>query len=130
MPEDRPDVPRTLKRSAAKVQRTYLKTLESAEQEYDDEARAHRTAWGSVKNVAEKVGDHWELKDETGPSDPRSKMSAEQKRAGEGETFGGVDVEGNTRAQLRERAKRAGVRGYSKMTKSELGRQLARKEHD
>ena len=130
MPEDRPDVPRTLKRSAAKVQRTYVKTLESAEQEYDDEARAHRTAWGSVKNVAEKVGDHWELKDETGPSDPRSKMSAEQKRAGEGETFGGVDVEGNTRAQLRERAKRAGIRGYSKMTKSELGRQLARKEHD
>jgi hypothetical protein len=111
------------------VQRTYEKTLASAEDEYGDEERAHRTAWGSVKNVAEKKGDHWELKDETGPSDARSKEPASAKRAGKGETFSGVDVEGNTRAELAERAKKAGVRGYSKMTKTELGRQLARHEH-
>lgn len=130
MPQDRPTVPSTLKRSAAKVERTYEKTLENAEDEYGDEERAHRTAWGAVKNIAEKRGDHWELKDETGPSDPHSKMPAEKKRAGEGESYGGVDVEGNTRAQLVERAKRAGIRGYSKMTKAELGRQLQRREHD
>lgn len=130
MPDDQVDVPSTLRRSPAKVQRTYKKTLASAEDEYGDDARAHRTAWGSVKNVAEKKGDHWELKDETGPSDPRSKMPAAQKRRGEGETYGGVDVEGNTRDELRRRAKDAGVRGYSKMTKAELGRALQRKEHD
>jgi len=123
-------VPSTLKRSASKVQRTYEKTLKSAEEEYGDEERAHRTAWGSVKNIAEKKGDHWELKDESGPSDPRSKQPAKQKRAGKGETYGGVDVEGNTRAQLVERSKKAGIRGYSKMNKAELGRQLQRKEHD
>ena len=71
MPEDTPDLPSTLEKSADKIQRTYEETLESAEDQYDgDEARAHRTAWASVKNVAEKRGDHWELKDEPGPSDP------------------------------------------------------------
>jgi cation transport regulator ChaB len=123
-----PSLPGTLERSPAKVQRTYEKTLESAEAEYGDEARAHRTAWGSVKNVAEKRGDHWELKESTGPSDPRSMEPAEEKRAGKGETYGGVDVVGNTRDQLVERAKKAGIRGYSRMTKAELGRQLARHE--
>lgn len=122
------DLPGTLKRSPAKVQRTYEKTLDSAEAGYGDEERAHRTAWGAVKNVAEKRGDHWELKDATGPSDPRSQMPADKKRAGEGETFGGVDVVGNSRQELLERAKKAGIRGYSRMTKAELGRQLSRHE--
>ena len=121
-------LPGTLERSPAKVQRTYSKTLESAEAEYGDEARAHRTAWASVKNVAEKRGDHWEEKDSTGPSDPRSMQPAKEKRAGKGETYGGVDVIGNTRDQLVERAKKAGIRGYSRMTKAELGRQLSRHE--
>ncbi len=128
MPTDEPQLPGTLKRSPKKVQRTYEKTLDSAEEQYDDEARAHRTAWASVKNIAEKRGDHWELKDEPGPSDPRSMEPADRKRAGRGETFGGVDVVGNTRDQLVERAKKAGIRGYSRMTKAELGRQLARHE--
>ena len=123
---DQPDIPSTLDRSASKIQRTYTETLSSAEAEYHDEARAHRTAWGSVKHVAEKVGDHWELKDEPGPSDSRSRQSTADKRAGKGETFGGVDVEGNTRDELVERAKRAGITGYSKMNKAELGRALSR----
>lgn len=130
MPEKRPTVPRTLKRSENKVQRTYEKTLENAEKEYGDEERAHRTAWGSVKHIAEKHGDHWALKDKPGPSDPRSSMPAKQKRQGKGETYGGVDIEGNTRDELVSRAKEAGIRGYSKMNKAELGRQLQRKEHD
>jgi cation transport regulator ChaB len=129
MPEDKPNIPSTLERSADKIQRTYEETLESAEEQYDgDEARAHRTAWGSVKNVAEKRGDHWELKDETGPSDPRSKKSSKEKREGKGETYGGVDVEGNTRDELVERAKKAGITGYSDMNKAELGRELQKHE--
>jgi cation transport regulator ChaB len=130
MPRDKAQVPSTLKKSPGKVERAYEETLESAEEQYDgDEERAHRTAWASVKNIAEKKGDHWELKAETGPSDPRSKMPAKQKRAGKGETFGGVDVEANTRDELVKRAKKAGVTGYSRMNKSELARQLQRKEH-
>jgi cation transport regulator ChaB len=84
MPRERAELPSTLKRSAGKVQRTYQKTLDSAEQEYHDEERAHRTAWASVKDIADKRGDYWELKDETGPSDPGSKMPSARKRAGEG----------------------------------------------
>ena len=130
MPRDQAQVPSTLKKSAKKVERAYEETLQSAEEQYDgDEERAHRTAWASVKNIAEKKGDHWELKDETGPSDPRSKMPAKQKREGKGETFGGVDVEANTRDELVKRAKQAGITGYSRMNKSELARQLQRKEH-
>ena len=128
MPSDKEELPSTLERSSRKVQRTYEKTLDSAHEEYGDEARAHRTAWGAVKNVAEKKGDHWEPKDETGPSDPRSKQSHKRKREGKGETFGGIDVEGNTRDELVERAKKAGVTGYSSMNKKELARALQRKE--
>ena len=117
MPEDQPDLPSTLERSAGKIQRTYEETLDSAEDQYDgDEARAHRTAWASVKNVAEKRGDHWELKDETGPSDPRSKKSSAEKREGKGETFGGVDYEGHTKQELYQRAADLGVPGRSKMS--------------
>jgi cation transport regulator ChaB len=128
MPSSKEELPSTLERSPKKVQHTYEKTLDNAHEEYGDEQRAHRTAWGAVKNVAEKKGDHWEPKDETGPSDPRSKQSQKAKREGKGETYGGVDVEGNTRAELVERAKRAGVKGYSSMNKAELGRALARAE--
>lgn len=128
MPSDEEDLPSTLERSPAKVQRTYEKTLDSAEDQYGDGERAHRTAWASVKHIAEKKGDHWELKDTPGPSDSRSKQSTKGKREGRGETFGGVDVEGNTRDELLERAKKAGVKGCSHMSKAELGRALARKE--
>lgn len=76
MPNDKSSefapLPSTLERSPKKAQDTYEKTLEHAEAEYDgDEERAHRVAWGAVKNGFEKVGDHWEAKDEPGPSDPR-----------------------------------------------------------
>jgi cation transport regulator ChaB len=128
MPAKKEDLPSTLKRSPKKVQETYEKTLDNAHEQYGDEERAHRTAWGSVKNVAEKKGDHWEPKDETGPSDPRSKMPHAAKRRGAGETYGGVDVEGNTRAELVERAKKAGITGYSSMNKGELAKALSRKE--
>ena len=128
MPSKKEDLPSTLERSPKKVQRTYEKTLDSAHEEYDDEQRAHRTAWGSVKNVAEKKGDHWEAKDETGPSDSRSKQSTKGKQQGKGKTHGGVDVEGNSKADLVERARKAGVKGYSSMNKGELADAIARKQ--
>lgn len=128
MPSKKEDLPSTLERSPAKVRRTYKKTLDSAHDEYGSEQRAHRTAWGSVKNIAEKKGDHWEPKGKTGPSDPRSKKSQKEKQQGKGETYGGIDVEGNSKKDLVERAKKAGVKGYSSMNKKELAKALSRKE--
>jgi cation transport regulator ChaB len=128
MPTKKEDLPGTLKRSPAKAQRTYAKTLDSAEDQYDSEARAHQTAWAAVKHSFEKVGDHWEPKDEKGPSDPQSKQGGAAARERPKRTHGGVDVEGNTRAELYERAKQAGVRGRARMSKSELADALARKQ--
>jgi cation transport regulator ChaB len=109
--KDEPDIPSTLLRSAKKVQDTYEKTLEAAEETYDgDEERAHRTAWSAVKHVAEKKGDHWELKDEKGPSDPPG---------AESETHGGIDAS-KTKAQLMDDARAAGIEGRSKMDKDQL----------
>jgi len=128
MPTAKEELPATLRRSPKKVQDTYRKTLDSTHEQYHDEQRAHRAAWGSVKNIAEKRGDHWEPKDGSGPSDPHSKKPQGAKIRGEGRTYGGVDVEGNTRAELAERAKRAGIKSYSSMRKHELAEALARRE--
>ncbi len=108
MPIKKSDLPSTLQRSAEKVQKAYMATLESAEETYEgDEARAHRTAWSSVKQVAEKKGDHWEVKDEPHASD---------------EAFdpkGGIDTS-KTKDALLEDARAADISGRSKMTKDQL----------
>ncbi|MFA9446588.1 ChaB family protein [Egicoccus sp. AB-alg6-2] len=123
---DESDLPGTLQRSPKKAQRTYTKTLNSALETYDGiEERAERTAYAAVKHSFEKVGDHWEPKKEKGPSDERAKRGGPGKQ---GRTAGGVDVEGHTRQELYERAKKLGVKGRSKMTKQELGEAIARKQ--
>jgi cation transport regulator ChaB len=124
----RSELPDTLKRSGAKAQRTFAKAHDAAVEQYGEGERAHRTAMAALKHTHEKVGDHWVQKPESGPSDPRSKKTTAQKRRGEGETFGGVDVEHNTREQLYERARRLGVEGRSKMSKRQLARAIARKQ--
>jgi cation transport regulator ChaB len=128
MPTEKEDLPGTLKRSPSKAQRTYAKTLDSAEEQYDSEARSHQTAWSAVKHSFEKVGDHWEEKDEKGPSDPQAKQRGAAARNRPKRTHGGVDAEGNTKEQLYERARKAGVSGRSRMTKAELADAIARKE--
>lgn len=119
------ELPGTLQRSPAKAQRTYAETLESAHKEYDSEERAHRTAYASLKHSFEKVGDHWEAKDRKGPSDERAKRGG---RNGGGETAGGVDVEGHSKQELYERAKRLGVSGRSHMNKMQLAQAISRKQ--
>ena len=119
------ELPDTLKRSPKKAQRQFAKTHDSAAEQYGEGERAHRTAYASLKHNFEKVGDHWEPKDEPGPSDSRSKKSTEDKREGRGETFGGVDAEGNTKQELYDRAKQLEIDGRSKMTKTELARAIA-----
>lgn len=124
MPATKEDLPGTLQRSPEKARRTYLEALDSAHEQYHDEERAHRVAYAAVKHSFEKVGDHWEPKKETGPSDERSKRP----RGQGGETAGGVDVEGHSKEELYDRAKRLGVEGRSKMTKMELAQAIARKQ--
>jgi cation transport regulator ChaB len=135
MPEDgrsnvgRDDLPSTLQRSPEDAQDQFLATLDSAIDQYEgDGERARRTAYASLKHDFEKVGDHWEAKDEPGPSDPRSKKSTAAKRRGEGETYGGVDAEGNTKAELYERARKLGIDGRSTMTKAELARAIGKRQ--
>jgi len=129
MPTTKEDLPGTIKRSPQKVQDTYAAALDGAYEQYDgDEERSHRTAYAAVKHIAEKVGDHWELKDEWGPSDPQSKQSTRAKRERPRKTFGGVDVEGNTKDELYERAKKLGVEGRSDMTKEQLAEAIARRQ--
>jgi cation transport regulator ChaB len=123
MPTSKEDLPSTIARSPKKVQRAYAETLDSAHEQYDSEERAHRTAFAAVKHIAEKKGDHWELKDSKGPSDPQSAQGGRAARERPRETFGGVDAS-KPKSELYEEAKRAGIEGRSRMSKRELARAL------
>ena len=123
MPTKKEDLPSTIARSAKKVQRTYAKTLDKAEEQYDSEERAHRTAYSAVKHIAEKKGDRWELKDRKGPSDPQAARRGTAARRGGGKTYGGVDAN-KSKQDLYEDAKEAGIEGRSNMSKDQLARAL------
>jgi cation transport regulator ChaB len=122
------ELPETLQRSSAKAKRTFAEAHDSAAEQYGEGERAHRTAYAALKHTHEKKGDRWVAKERPGPSDPRSKQSTAAKRAGRGETYGGVDIEQNTKQELYERARRLGVEGRSAMSKRELARAIARKQ--
>ncbi len=112
------ELPSTLQRSSKKAQETWAKTHDSAADEYGDGERAHRTAYASLKHSFEKVGDHWEPKDEKGPSDKQAEKSGSQAREG-GETAGGVDANAS-KSHLYEVAKELDIDGRSTMDKDEL----------
>jgi hypothetical protein len=115
------ELPSTLQRSDQKAQDTFAKTYDSALESYDnDEGRAARTAYASLKHSFEKVGDHWEPKDGKGPSDSR----AEKQGPGSAEpTAGGVDANAS-KEHLYALARKLDVKGRSKMDKDELVRAL------
>ena len=106
------DMPSTVQRSGRKAQETWGKTHDSAVDQYGEGERAHRTAFSAVKHSFEKVGDHWEPKQEKGPSD----VGATDRS---GRTAGGVDANAS-KQHLYDLAKRLGVPGRSKMSKEEL----------
>lgn len=109
------ELPTTLQNSPQKAQRTYAKTLDSAEEQYDDEQRAHQVAFASLKHTHEKVGDHWEPKGEYGPSDAQAEGGRDTSRP----TAGGVDANA-PKKHLYELATRLEIVGRSKMSKDEL----------
>ncbi|WP_312397177.1 ChaB family protein [Kocuria sp.] len=109
------EIPSTLRRSDEKAQDTFAQTYDSAKDEYDSSSRAARTAWSAVKHTHEKVGDHWEPKDENGPSDER----AEKGGLNEEKSAGGVDAKAS-KEHLYGIAQELDITGRSDMTKDEL----------
>ena len=110
------ELPSTLQRSDDKAQETYAKVHDSALGTYDgDEQAANRVAFAALKHTHEKVGDHWEPKEEYGPSDAQ----AEGNRGTDRPTAGGVDANASKK-HLYELATRLEIRGRSTMTKPEL----------
>lgn len=110
------ELPGTLRRSSAKAQRTFAKAHDAATEQYGSEERAHRVAYAAVKHSYEKVGDHWEAKDEKGPSDAHAERGGLNNPV---PTQEGVDANAS-KQHLMEIARRLDVRGRSTMTKSEL----------
>ncbi|MFI5894631.1 ChaB family protein [Actinoplanes sp. NPDC051513] len=111
----REDMPSTLKRSPKKAQDTYAETHDSAVEQYGEGERAHRTAFSAVKHSFEKVGDHWEPKEQKGPSDAKAAGG----RDTDAETAGGVDANAS-KTHLLDVAGRLDISGRSRMTKAEL----------
>ncbi|MDQ3767526.1 MAG: ChaB family protein [Actinomycetota bacterium] len=122
------EMPGTIKRSPSKAQRTWAKAHDGAVETYGDGERAHRTAYSALKHSFEKMDDHWEPKEAKGPSDPQAAKSAPESAQDEGGTFGGVDLKGNTRDELIDRAKKLGISGTSRMNKKQLARAISRKQ--
>ena len=109
------ELPSTISRSGEKAQRTFAKTYDSAAESYGDGERAARTAFSALKHTHEKVGDHWEPKDESGPSDDH----AAEGRTSPKPTEEGVDANAS-KQHLYDVAKRLDVPGRSRMDKDEL----------
>jgi hypothetical protein len=115
----REEMPSTIERSPKKAQETWVKTHDSAVEQYGEGERAHRTAFSALKHSFEKVGDHWEPKEEKGPSDKQAARSGASARKGDAPTAEGVDANASKK-HLYELASRLEVTGRSRMTKDEL----------
>lgn len=114
----REEMPSTIQRSSKKAQRTWIKAHDSAVETYGEGERAHRTAYAALKHEFQKVGDHWEPKEEKGPSDKQAQRSTPQSRKSR-ETASGVDANAS-KTDLYETARKLNVKGRSQMSKDEL----------
>lgn len=112
------ELPSTLQRSPKKAQRTFAKAHDSAAKEYGDGRRAHQTAYGALKHSFEKVGDHWEPKSKSGPSDEQSSRGGARSKK-QYVSAEGVDAN-SSKSHLREVASKLEIPGRSKMDKDEL----------
>jgi len=110
------ELPSTLERSPKHAQAIWSKAHDSAVEEYGEGERAHRTAFAAVKHEYEKVGDHWEKKDSSGPSDAQAEGGAGR---GEKKTQEGVDANA-PKEHLLDVAKKLDISGRSTMNKDEL----------
>ena len=111
----RQEMPPTIERSEQHAQDLWAAAHDSAVRSYGEGERAHRTAFAALKHEYEKVGDHWERKAQSGPSDAQAAGGRSTNR----KTAGGVDANASA-AHLREVARRLEIRGRSSMSKAEL----------
>lgn len=118
------ELPSTVARSSAKAQRTFAKAHDSAVAEYGEGERAMRTAWSALKHTHEKVGNRWQRKDKSGPSDDQAKGGKSTRRR----TAGGVNANASKK-HLYQVAKKLGIKGRSTMSKAELVKAV-RQEND
>lgn len=110
------ELPAPVKRSDAKAKRTFAKAHDSAAEEYKSGERARRVAFAALKRTHEKVGDHWEPKKKSGPSDARAEKGGLKNPR---KSAGGVDANAS-KEHLLGVAKRLEIKGRSKMKKKEL----------
>jgi hypothetical protein len=115
----REDMPSTIRRSGRKAQETWAKTHDSAVEQYGEGERAHRTAFSALKHTHEKVGDHWEPKENKGPSDAQAEKKGAAARRGTTPTAEGVDANASKK-HLLDVARRLDIPGRSTMNKDEL----------
>jgi hypothetical protein len=115
----REEMPSTIQRSGKKAQETWGKTHDSAVDTYGEGERTHRTAFSALKHTHEKVGDHWEPKEEKGPSDAQAEKRGAAARRGDTPTAEGVDANAS-KAHLLDVARRLDISGRSSMNKDEL----------
>jgi cation transport regulator ChaB len=117
-------MPSTIRRSDKRAQDIYVKTHDSAVEEYGEGERAHRTAYASLKHEYRKSGDRWVPKGHRGPSDPQAAGNRRTHR----KTAGGYDVGPQaTVRELRQEARELEIPGRSKMNKNELKHAIMRK---
>ncbi len=107
------EIPETIRRSPEHAQAIWSEAHDSAVKTYGEGERAHRTAFAALKHKYEKVGDHWEAKEKSGPSDARAAGDSSA------DTAGGVDANASKK-HLYDLAKKLEVPGRSSMTKDDL----------
>jgi cation transport regulator ChaB len=107
------EIPDTIRRSPQHAQDIWSEAHDSAVKTYGEGERAHRTAFAALKHSYEKVGDHWEAKERSGPSDARAAGDSSA------DTAGGVDANASKK-HLYDIAKKLDVPGRSDMNKDEL----------
>ncbi len=120
------ELPRTVRRSPKKARATHPKAHGSAAETYGEGKRAHRVAYSALKHKFERKGDRWAPKGHKGPSGPRA--ANPKSRENRGKSYGGVDLYGPAKEELRKRAAELGVRGRSTMAKEQLAEAIARKQ--
>jgi cation transport regulator ChaB len=130
----RTDIPSTIERSDKHAQEIWKDTHDSAVKTYgEDGESAHRVAYASLKHSYKKEGDRWVKKARRGPSDEQAARGPTTKKKSTdpdaAPTAGGrVALEGESKKDLYERAKKLEIEGRSKMSREELAEAVQAKQ--
>jgi len=104
-------MPRTIRASEPKAQRTWQKTHDSAVETYGEGERAHRVAYAALKHSFKKERGIWVRKARKGPSDPQA---AQRYGARPKLTAGGKVAKTESEAQRKAQEARREYRAFRK----------------